>query len=131
MGLMLDISSEDEEGIDGGAGAGGRIFNKDDMGIDKHDISCEISTDGINIFSEDLHVARNGIRDTKTGEYILNICSDDFEMKEKVGTGASGHVYRALHIPTGRYVAIKSINVFDQAKRRQLVNDLKSLYKNH
>lgn len=27
-------------------------------------------------------------------------------------------------------MAIKSINVFDQAKRRQLVNDLKSLYKN-
>jgi len=27
-------------------------------------------------------------------------------------------------------MALKSINVFDQAKRRQLVNDLKSLYKN-
>jgi len=128
-GLMLDISSDDEDAIDGGAGAGGRLFDNN-LGGTRHSISCEISTDGINILKEDLHVARNGIKDTKTGEFILNICSDDFEMKEKLGTGASGNVYKALHKPTGEYMALKSINVFDQAKRRQLVNDLKSLFGN-
>lgn len=128
-GLVLDISSEDEDAIDGAAGAGGCIY-ENNLGGTRHSISCEISTDGINIIKEDLHVARNGIRDTKTGEFILNIWADDFEIREKVGTGASGHVYKALYKPTGDFMALKSVNVFDQAKRRQLVNDLKSLYKN-
>jgi hypothetical protein len=71
-GLVLDISSEDEDAIDGAAGAGGCIY-ENNLGGTRHSISCEISTDGINIIKEDLHVARNGIRDTKTGEFILNI----------------------------------------------------------
>jgi serine/threonine protein kinase len=128
-GLMLDISSEDEDAIDGGAGAGGRIYEHN-LGNTRHSISWEISTDGLNIIKEDLHVSRIGIKDTKTGEFILNIWADDFEIVGTVGVGASGHVYKALHNPSGDFMALKSINVFDQAKRRQLVNDLKSLYKN-
>lgn len=33
-GLMLDISSEDEDAIDGGAGAGGRIYNNNMSSVD-------------------------------------------------------------------------------------------------
>ncbi|CAI2373339.1 unnamed protein product [Moneuplotes crassus] len=129
LGLMLDISSSEDGNIEGGQGAGGHIFERN-IGSSSLSISCEINTDGLNIIKEDLHVARDGIRDTKTGDIIVSISPDDFEMVEKLGIGASGHVYKALHKPSGEYMAIKSINVFDQAKRRQLVNDLKSLYKN-
>ena len=126
---MLDIPSDDEDWVEGAAGAGGCLY-EDHLGGTRHSVSWEISTDGINILKEDIHVARNGIKDTKTGEFILNISSDEFDIKEKLGTGASGNVYKALHKPSGKYMALKSINVFDQAKRRQLVNDLKSLFGN-
>lgn len=49
---------------------------------------------------------------------------------EPIGNGASGYVYKALHKPTGKLVALKSINAFDKEKRHQLVNDLRSLNKN-
>ena len=47
-----------------------------------------------------------------------------------LGKGASGIVYKAVHVPTLRLVAIKKIPVFDQEKRNQMVRELKALYKN-
>ena len=81
LGLMLNISSDEDDGIEGGQGAGANVYNNN-FGNTSLSISCEISTDGLNIIKEDLHVARDGIRDTKTGEFILNICADDFDIKE-------------------------------------------------
>ena len=49
---------------------------------------------------------------------------------DKLGHGASGSVFKVYHEPTKKYMALKSINVFDQGKRKQLVNDLRSLKKN-
>jgi len=48
-----------------------------------------------------------------------------------IGNGASGYVYKAIHKPTGKALALKSINVFDKPKRHQLVNDLRALHKNN
>lgn len=115
--------------MEGNFGAGGRIFDNP-FAQKEHDISCEIGSDGINIIKEDLHIAGDGIKDTTTGEYILAISADDFNFLEKLGHGASGSVFKVFHKPTKKYMALKSINVFDQGKRRQLVNDLKSLKKN-
>lgn len=129
LGLMIDIESSDDGNVEGGQGAGGHIFEKN-CGTSSLSISCEIGTDGLNIIKEDLHVAKDGIRDTKTGEIVCEISPEDFENVSKLGTGASGHVYKVIHLKTGEFMATKSINVFDQGKRRQLVNDLKSLYKN-
>ena len=70
LGLKLDISSEDEDDVEGAFGAGGRIFDNP-FANNIHDISCEIGSDGINIVKEDLHIAGDGIKDTNTGEYIL------------------------------------------------------------
>ena len=46
------------------------------------------------------------------------------------GKGAGGIVYKAVHVPSLRIVAIKKIAVFDQDKRHQMVRELKALYKN-
>ena len=39
-------------------------------------------------------------------------------------------MYKAIHKPTGKILALKSINAFDKPKRHQLINDLRSLHKN-
>ena len=46
-----------------------------------------------------------------------NIHEDDLEYGEILGNGASGYVYAVVHRPTGRKMAIKSINVYDKGKR--------------
>ena len=48
---------------------------------------------------------------------VGNLTSEDLELKEVLGNGASGYVYKAIHIPTGRSLALKSINAFDKDKR--------------
>jgi serine/threonine protein kinase len=58
------------------------------------------------------------MRNLKTGELIVgNMQRDDLEYGEVLGNGASGYVYAAIHKPTKRRVALKSINVLDKHKR--------------
>jgi serine/threonine protein kinase len=47
-----------------------------------------------------------------------------------LGRGASGIVYKSLHLPTMRIVAVKNIPVYETEKRHQMVKELKALYKN-
>ena len=63
---------------------------------------------------------------------VGNLTEEDLDYGDDsiLGNGASGYVYLATHKKTGQQMALKSINVFDQGKRRQLVNDLRSLQKN-
>eukprot|EP00750_Incisomonas_marina_P026402 INCI5904.1.p1 GENE.INCI5904.1~~INCI5904.1.p1 ORF type:complete len:866 (-),score=169.27 INCI5904.1:1844-4441(-) len=49
---------------------------------------------------------------------------------DMLGRGASGSVYKAIHLPTLRLVAVKVIPVYEAAKRRQMISELKVLYKN-
>ena len=60
---------------------------------------------------------------------VGNLTEDDLEYGDDsiLGNGASGYVYLATHKVTGQKMALKSINVFDQGKRHQLINDLRSL----
>ena len=44
-----------------------------------------------------------------------------------LGRGAAGRVYLAVHNPTGRRIAVKEINVYDQEKRNQLKKELATL----
>jgi mitogen-activated protein kinase kinase 3 len=87
-------------------------------------------TDGIHIIKEEIQIAKGGLKDTKTGEFIATLKEEDFTIISKIGKGASAAVYKARHDPSETTYAIKSINIFDQAKRKQFVMDLKSLYKN-
>lgn len=64
---------------------------------------------------------------------VGNLTEEDLEYGDDniLGNGASGYVYLATYKPTGQKMALKSINVFDQGKRHQLVNDLRSLQKHN
>ncbi|KAF0687236.1 Aste57867_20998 [Aphanomyces stellatus] len=48
----------------------------------------------------------------------------------EVGRGASGIVYKAVHLPTLKVVAIKEIPVYGTNQRRQMVRELHALYSN-
>jgi len=52
---------------------------------------------------------------------------EDIQQLEPLGYGASAVVYKAVHKPTKKILAIKDINVFDQRKRDQILKELKAL----
>ncbi|GMH91607.1 hypothetical protein TrVE_jg5546 [Triparma verrucosa] len=47
---------------------------------------------------------------------------------QKLGQGASGIVYKALDLLNMKLVAVKIINIYDRAKRRQMVHELGALH---
>mmetsp|Transcript_3868 Transcript_3868/g.2591 ORF Transcript_3868/g.2591 Transcript_3868/m.2591 type:complete len:132 (+) Transcript_3868:323-718(+) len=91
-------------------------------------MSFEIGSEGLKIMKEDYEISKMGMRSISTGAVIAgNLSEDDIELGEVIGNGASGYVYRGIHKPTGRPIALKSINVHDKGKRHQMINDLRSL----
>mmetsp|Transcript_2295 Transcript_2295/g.6686 ORF Transcript_2295/g.6686 Transcript_2295/m.6686 type:complete len:356 (+) Transcript_2295:126-1193(+) len=52
---------------------------------------------------------------------------DELDILEELGQGASGIVRKAVHKPTGTVVAVKTVNIVDAGKRKQMVNELRSL----
>jgi hypothetical protein len=49
-------------------------------------------------------------------------------MLEELGQGAAGKVFKALYVPTLKLVAVKVVRIHEQAKRHQMVHELRSLY---
>ena len=66
-----------------------------------------------------------GMRGSAVRSY--NVSQEDVQMKEVLGKGSAGTVYRANYKKTGAEVAVKVVNIFEKDKRKQLVNDLKAL----
>lgn len=55
---------------------------------------------------------------------------ENLERVKEIGRGASGVVYKAIHIPTLKVVAIKDVPVYGRGQRRQMVRELHALYSN-
>lgn len=51
----------------------------------------------------------------------------DFRKGPTLGTGAAGRVYLTIHEPSGKSMAMKVVNVYDEAKRNQLLKELDTL----
>lgn len=51
----------------------------------------------------------------------------EFRKGPTLGMGAAGRVYLAIHEPSGKSMAIKVVNVYDAAKRNQLLKELDTL----
>lgn len=47
-----------------------------------------------------------------------------------LGRGAGGTVWQAVHVPSLRVVAVKTIPVFEEGRRHQMVRELRALYAN-
>jgi serine/threonine protein kinase len=106
----------------------GSIANSQNSQLEMGAMSYEFGSQAFKVAKEDFEIGKGGMKNLTTGEMIVgNITDDELEYGRVLGNGAAGYVYAAVHKPTGRQVAIKSINVFDQGKRHQLINDLRSL----
>jgi len=67
---------------------------------------------------------------TEVGSASVNYTTlrDRLVFLQKLGQGASGVVYKCVDLLTLDVVAVKIINIFDKAKRRQLVHELVALH---
>jgi hypothetical protein len=45
-----------------------------------------------------------------------------------IGRGCSGSVIRSRHLPTNTPLALKMINMFDKAKRAQIIREINALF---
>mmetsp|Transcript_7257 Transcript_7257/g.13439 ORF Transcript_7257/g.13439 Transcript_7257/m.13439 type:complete len:168 (+) Transcript_7257:212-715(+) len=88
--------------------------------------SVEISSTGVKLMKVDLEVTSAGITNMATG-VSLSINPTELELGQVIGQGSSGIVYAGRHIPSATLLAIKSINIYERERRRQLENDLKVL----
>lgn len=68
--------------------------------------------------------------DINNNSSISAVSIDDFVEIGSLGSGASGFVIEALHIPTLTIVALKMLHVHNDTKRKQLSRELEVLYKN-
>lgn len=66
-------------------------------------MSCELNSEGLKVMREDYEIGKEGMRNLSTGQVIVgNLAKEDLEIKEVIGNGASGYVYKAIHKQTGR-----------------------------
>ena len=86
--------------------------------IDVATMSCVINSKGIKVAKEDFEIDTLGMKNLSSGQFIVgNLQKEDLEIQQVIGNGACGYVYKAIHKPTGKSLALKSINAFDKPKR--------------
>jgi len=76
---------------------------------------------------QDAFIIDRGLHGAR-GAHHNNPLTDRMVLLEKVGEGASSRVHKAFDLHDLRFVAMKSIPVLDQARRRQIVHELGALY---
>lgn len=57
----------------------------------------------------------------------LTLIPTEIELGQLIGQGSSGVVFAARHIPSKTLLALKSINIYERERRKQLEKDLKAL----
>ncbi|KAG1681592.1 hypothetical protein FOA52_014100 [Chlamydomonas sp. UWO 241] len=75
-----------------------------------------------------LHINEGGMTMGDDAHYMVS--AEDVSILDRIGSGASSVVYKALRKSDGRCVAVKKINAFEKDTRRQLVNEIKALCEN-
>ena len=81
-------------------------------------MSCELNSPGLKVAREDFEINTDGMNHISSGQVIVgNLQKEDLEIQDIIGNGACGYVYKAIHKPTGKVLALKSINAFDKPKR--------------
>lgn len=86
--------------------------------------------EGVKFYKNDMLIQNDGsIKLISTGDNIilsdLEINSKNIIEKDILGEGCSGLVKLGNYTPLDIDLAIKSVNIYDKAKRNQVINDLK------
>ncbi|KDO34247.1 STE/STE7 protein kinase [Saprolegnia parasitica CBS 223.65] len=75
----------------------------------------------------DFAITSTGVVMKGTGR-AFTVNPAELEWGDTIGQGASGTVRRSRHTPTGTILALKLINMFDKAKREQLMREIHALF---
>ena len=76
---------------------------------------------------DDVAVFGDGVAMKGAGRTFV-VQPESLILGEVIGRGASSYVQRATHAPSGTPLALKVINIFDRAKRAQLIKEIQALY---
>ena len=74
---------------------------------------------------EDSDEAPDGSPTSSKGLVVSSL--KEFRAGPTIGAGAGGRVYIAEHVPSGKTMAMKVVNVYDKQKRIQLLKELETL----
>mmetsp|Transcript_14135 Transcript_14135/g.14189 ORF Transcript_14135/g.14189 Transcript_14135/m.14189 type:complete len:245 (+) Transcript_14135:25-759(+) len=97
-----------------------------DNPMEEDSLSIEVGSDALRFYKIGLEVGREGITNCSTG-VSLSINPSEIELGQVIGHGSSGVVFAGRHVPTNTLLALKSINIYERDRRKQLENDLKAL----
>lgn len=90
--------------------------------------SYELSLSGLKLKKYGIKISKNKVLNERTGDTFGGFIEpSDIIIQQQIGYGHGGSVHLAIHEPSETKLAIKSINIFEQEKRHQLVNELNSL----
>jgi serine/threonine protein kinase len=91
----------------------------------------QIGPDGLKFPVHNIKVSKDGTRTSheSKNEMFHSLSKEDLEIEGFLGRGAAGQVQAGILKSSGTRVAVKSINIYDQEKRHQLMNDLSALFK--
>ena len=115
------------------APATGETDDRDDVGSEPRDpLPAGIAPPSYiltnaHFVKDDVAVFTDGVAMKGAGRTFV-VQPESLVLGEVVGRGASSYVQRAIHGPTGTLLALKVINVFDRAKRGQLIREIQALY---
>ena len=97
--MKISISSDDEKG-------------------DPFMQSMQVNKEGeIKFINDQLLISKEGISINEDKE-LQQMPTEDLVLGELLGRGTAGTVMKGVHLPTGREVAVKSINIYDKEKRQ-------------
>ena len=94
--------------------------------MEEDSLSVDVNTEGLRFRKIDLEIGKEGITTYSTG-VSLALNPAEIETGQVIGHGSSGVVFAARHIPSDTLIALKSINIYERDRRKQLENDLKAL----
>ena len=122
------IQVSDDEGGDDDATAKTKTPRKE-LSLMPHAQQSYLFTQSGTIFVDGFKegIGKDGIHAQETSSSKLGL-HDRIVFLAKLGAGASGVVYKALDLWEMRLVAVKTIPMFDRAKRRQCVREVSILF---
>lgn len=89
-----------------------------------------VSATGIEHKPKNLRLNQGSEQNAGSENIVFNrISSQDVQIMEMIGSGSAGKVYKGIYSHDGqeKLVAVKTVNIYEKPKRKQLLNDLKSL----
>lgn len=89
--------------------------------------TASFDVDGDCFIKGDIAIHSTGVA-MRDSPKTFTVVFEELRVGETIGRGCSSYVQRAVHLPTRTPLALKVFNLFDKAKRDQLIKEITTLY---